>query len=250
MGDIHVAIKSYKRAGKISTHRIFPFAHIWVPESQGESYRSKYGDRVITIPDDEDGNLCRKSNAILRRSPSPWTLILDDDITGIGYWEAGDHHWLAPDALEEFIYSSFCLAFELGVELWGVNQRRDELCYHTYSPFALLAPILGPFNGHLSPTIYYDESVLGKDDYDYWLQNIQKVRKTLRFNKYHYSHDHGDLDGGFVSMRSMAAEQKGVLRMRQKWGDKIFRAGGGSGGRSATGQNILNSMIRIPIKGM
>lgn len=248
--QIHVAIKSYKRAGRVTTLNVFPFAWIWVPESQGDDYRRYYGDRVITIPDNEDGNLCRKSNSILRRSPLPWTLILDDDITGVGYWEDNEHYWMEPGELEDMIVKSFILAADLGVELWGVNQNKDPLVHYTYRPLSFLAPVLGPFNGHLSPSIWYDESVLGKDDYDYFLQNVQKYHKILRINKYHYKHDHGDMPGGFVSMRSMDAEKRGVQRMRQKWGDKIFTAGGAAGGKSATGENILNSMIRLPIKGV
>ena len=83
---IHVAIKSYKRAGRVKTLSVAPFAWVWVPDSQGDEYRAHYGDRVLTIPREEDGNLCRKSNAILNRSPCPWTLILDDDITAIRYF--------------------------------------------------------------------------------------------------------------------------------------------------------------------
>jgi hypothetical protein len=246
--DIHVAIKSYKRAGSVTTLAVVPFAWIWVPESQGDSYRAVYGDRVITIPDDEDGNLCRKSNAILDRSPCKWTLILDDDITGLGYWERGRRFWMTPEHIEAFIIHHFIMAHELGVRLWGINQNKDELIHYTYRPFSLLTPILGPFNGHLEPVLRYDETVLGKDDYDFWLQNIRAYHKTLRANKYHYEHDHGKKPGGFVSMRTLQAEEQAILRMRQKWG-RHYSYGGAAGGKSATGRNMLNSNVHIPIKG-
>jgi hypothetical protein len=247
--QIHVAIKSYKRAGLVRTLAAAPFAWVWVPESQEADYRHYYGDRVRTIPDAADGNLCRKSNAILDRSPCPWTLILDDDISRIGCWEDGKRIVLDADALAEVIEHCFLLAADLGVHLWGINQNKDPLIYQPSHPFALLAPILGPFNGHLEPVLRYDESVLGKDDYDFWLQNIRKYHKTLRFNRYHYEHDHGNLAGGFVSMRTLDVEQRGVTRLRQKWGTRVFRPGGTKGGRSATGKNILNSKITIPIAG-
>lgn len=51
-------------------------------------------------------------------------------------------------------------------------------------------------------------------------------------------------------MRTLAVERAGVARMRAKWGDKVFTQGGSAGGRSATGRNILNSMIRVPIPGV
>ena len=83
---------------------------------------------------------------------------------------------------------------------------------------------------------------------DFWLQNIRRHRRTLRANKYHYLHAHGKAPGGFVSMRTMQTEQAGVERMRQKWG-ALFRPGGSAGGKSATGKNILNSFVRVPIPG-
>lgn len=62
--NIHVAIKSFRRAGRVRTLAAAPFAAVWVPESQGEEYERHYPGKVVTIPDSEDGNLCRKANAI------------------------------------------------------------------------------------------------------------------------------------------------------------------------------------------
>lgn len=247
--QIHVAIRSYKRPGRVDTIGLVPFAWIWVPESQGEEYTDHYGDRVITIPDEEDGNPGRKCNSILRRSPNPWTLILDDDILRVGYWEDGGHEWLDSDGLREVIVHHFVLAHELGVKMWGINVNKDELGHLTYRPFNLVAVILGPFVGHLEPVLMYDESVGTKDDYDFWLQNIRIHRRTLRANKYHYVRRMGVQEGGIGAMRTMEAEERYIGKMRQKWGDSMFKVGGSAGGRLATGRNILNSKIRVPIPG-
>ncbi len=251
---IHIAIKSYKRAGKVTTFDVAPFAHVWVPESQGDDYRKYYGDRVITIPDAEDGNLCRKSNAILDRSPCSWTLILDDDITQIGYFENTLKHIMSPEVLKRTIVHCFQLASECEVRLWGINQNDDPMAYRICTPLSFLAPILGPFNGHLDPELRYDETVFGKDDYDFWLQNIQKYHKTLRFNKFHYLHDHGKKSGGFVSMRTRERELMGGERMVQKWGPKVFRIGGSTNPKSNKkinpNGNILNSLAKVPINGI
>jgi hypothetical protein len=245
--NIHVAIRSYKRADAVSTFALAPFASIWVPESQGEAYREHYPN-VITIPDAEDGNACRKNNAILKRSPAEWTLILDDDITGIGYWESGDHHWMNPDELQLMINQGFILAKDFGVRLWGINQSKDELIYATQKPFNLLAAVLGPFHGHLPSSLRYDERFSFRDDYDFWLQNMYTYHKTLRMNKYHYVHDSGTKAGGLTASRSMDAMKAEHARMRKKWGD-LVKVGGSAGGKSATGKNILNLLVKSPIKG-
>lgn len=246
---IHVAIRSYRRAGKVNTLAVFPFAYVWVPESQGDQYREHYGDRVVTIPDECDGNLGRKCNAILDRSPRPWTLILDDDIPHVGLWEGGKRHWLPPERVAGMVNHGFDLAEQTGVRTWGINQNFDPTSYRVFCPFNLLAPILGPFVGHLSPELRYDESVLGKDDYDFWLQNIRRYHKTLRLNKYHYVHAHGEKPGGFVSMRTAEIEQKGLARLQAKWGDEVVRPGGVCGKRHSSGKNILNTRIFVPVSG-
>lgn len=252
MNEIHIAIKSYKRAGQVTTLDVFPDAFVYVPESQRAKYEKHYKN-VVAIPDAEDGNLCRKSNAILNRSPSEWTLILDDDITSIHRFDNGRDITLTTDQAMEMVVDGFWLASQIGVKLWGINQNSDEMAYAAFRPFNLLAPILGPFNGHLGPELRYDESVQGKDDYDFWLQNIHKYHKTLRMNMFHYIHDHGKKKGGFVSMRTKEVEQAGVDRMIQKWGSKVFRVGGSPGARRNRKVNpegnILNSMVRVPIPG-
>ena len=250
---VHVAIRSHGRAGHVTTAAVVPFAYVWAPESQADAYREHHGDHVMTIPDYADGSLARKSNAILDASPCEWTVILDDDITAIRFYEEGVDRDMTADHIRQMIEHHFGLADELGVKLWGINQNRDEMAYKPCTPFALLAPILGPLTGHLGPTLRYDESVLGKDDYDFWLQNIATYHRTLRANRYHYIHDHGRQRGGFVAQRTKAVEWAGVDRMIAKWGDKVFRVGGSPGARrnrkaTPTG-NVLNSMVRVPIKG-
>jgi hypothetical protein len=246
---IHVAIRSYKRAGRVDTLKPFPFAYVWVPESQGNEYRKHYGDRVITIPDECDGNTCRKLNAILDRSPRPWTLILDDDIPRIGMFEGGRRHWLSPEQIASMVVHHFELADQLGVRLWGIAQNFDPTSYRAFCPFNLLSPILGPFGGHLSPELRYDEAIPAKDDYDFWLQNIQRYHKTLRVNKYHYVHDHGKRAGGLVSMRTADLERACVAKLMAKWGRTVVRPGGVKGKRHSSGKNILNTRLSVPING-
>jgi hypothetical protein len=246
--DIHLAIKSYKRARDVTTIGLVPSAFIWVPESQRAEYEAHYPGRIIAIPDEEDGSLARKQNAILERTPCPKTLIMDDDLTAIACWQARYQRKLTAPEIEWMIERGFDLAEQFGVTLWGIQQRYDGLCYDVYQPFSLLSPILGPFHGHLSPVVRYDLESVGKDDYDFWLQTIAREHKTLRLEAYSYKHDHGKKPGGFVSMRSMEAELAGVRFMQRKWG-KYYKCGGATGA-GATGKNILNSRITIPLSGV
>ncbi len=249
MTNIHIALPSYKRAGLVKTQGIAPSASIYVPESQADEYRQHH-ENVVGIPDKLDGNIARKRNAILDLNKDSWVLMMDDDLGDVAYWEDGTRHIMTPGVFMDFVEKYFDLADQMGVKLWGINQKRDEMAYQCMRPFNLLSPILGPFSGHLGSNLRYDETCGAKEDYDYWLQHIQRHRKTLRINKYHYRHAHGTgQQGGLTAIRSMEYEQAAADRMIQKWGRDIIKVGGSGGGKGATGQNILNLKITVPIKG-
>ncbi len=249
MTDIHIAISSYKRAGLVKTQAIAPEASIYVPESQADEYREHHAN-IIAIPDEQDGSIVKKRNAILDMNKGKWVLIMDDDLSDVGYWEDGTRHIMTPSVFMDFIEKYFDLANQMGVRLWGINQKRDEMAYQTMRPFNLLSPILGPFSGHLDSVLRYDETCDLKEDYDFWLQNIQMYRKTLRINKYHYRHAHATgMAGGATTYRSLDVERAVADRMIKKWGKQVIKIGGSGGGKGATGKNILNIKITLPIKG-
>ena len=248
---LHIAIRSYKRAGNVKTLDLFKNGYIWIPESQLDDYLVYYDRKqIITIPDEEDGNCPKKNNAILNRCKEDWVLILDDDITDICYYEKSVLNKVSPDEIEEIIIHYFKLAEELGVRFWGFNQNSDPLSYKVYNPICFLSPILGPFGGHLKTELRYDTETGTKEDYDFWLQNIKKYKKTLRINKYCYKHYHGSgLDGGLLGIRSMDYETKSYERLRKKWGSDVVKGFGGSGGGKKK-TNILNTNVKIPIAGV
>jgi hypothetical protein len=248
--DIHIAVPSYKRAGEVRTLKVCPTAKLYCPQSQYNEYCLHYGDEsIIAVPDEQDGNVARKRNYILDHAPSPYLLILDDDVSKIGLWDDGEKIILNSDELLYFIVKWFNIAQDLGCTMWGVNQSDDPLVYNTLRPLSLLAPILGPFNGHLNTEVRYDENIPLKEDYDFWLASIKKYRKTLRVNKAFYIHDHGAMAGGVVSQRTVEREILSSERMAKKWG-RLFRAGGGTGGRSDNkNRNLLNAQVRSPIPG-
>lgn len=250
MPDIHVAIRSYKRAGQVTTFDVYPDAYVWVPESQGDEYREHYGDRVITIPDNCDGNSPRKCNGILDRAPSEWLVMMDDDLHGLAYFENNKEHRATPDDITRMMYDMFNLSEQMGVELWGIQLQGDPMTYRAMSPFSLLAPVTGPFHGHLHPSLRYDERTASKDDYDYWLQNIRKFHRTLRNNKWHYHMDHTGMTGGSVSMRTRQYEEESIAYMTKKWGREVYRSGGRPLIGSQRHKNILYSNFTIPIKGV
>lgn len=140
---VNVTIASYKRAHKLVGYDYFKMAKIVAPHSQRDEYfKTVAKDRLIIIPDKDDGHHCRKRNWILRNITRP-VLILDDDVKMIIHTEGGEHFRrngramqqipLPADRVEWFIENGFNLAYSWGVPFWGINCtiRTDEIINNT-----------------------------------------------------------------------------------------------------------------------
>lgn len=248
---INVIIPSYKRSHDLKGKDYFVMAKYCVPESQKHEYIEILGiDRVITIPDDEDGNIVNKRNWILKNIPRP-LIMIDDDVKEICYFQSKENmpikYTLSKKLLNEFFENSFGLCKELNCKMWGINQNTDPLAYKQYSPFNLSKIILGPFQGHLEHDLTFDIQMGTKDDYDMALQHLRTYKKVLRLNKFSYECEHGDNKGGIVSYRSKDKEIEYCKRIMLKWGKKIISYQ--LPPRKMT--DLLNAKkVNIPIKGI
>jgi hypothetical protein len=111
-----------------------------------------------------------------------------------------------------------------------------------HRPMQLLAPILGPFGGHLLPHgLVYDERMGAKEDYDLWLQAIHKHRRTLRFNKYHQLKAEEARGGITATGRTMDQERAWAEAIMRKWG-RVIRY-------DEKRKNLLEARVSIPIPG-
>lgn len=224
---MNVIIPSYKRSHDLKGKDYFFMAKYCVPESQKDEYIKEVGkDRVITLPDNEDGDIVKKRNWILKNIPRP-LIMIDDDVKEICYFESNNNNpiklILSKDLLNDFFENSFNLCKEFNCKMWGINQNTDPLAYKQYSPFNLSKIILGPFQAHLEHGLLFDNRVGTKDDYDMALQQLHKYKKVLRLNKFSYECEHGDNKGGIVSYRSKEKEIEYCKQVMLKWGKKIIQ---------------------------
>lgn len=250
---ITVTIPSFKRWHTLPGLRYFERAVYVVPESQADAYADAGVPRrrLVTLPDDADGNIARKRNWILANFPRPLVMI-DDDVSAIGYFERtgrkdGDHapKRLEPADIERFLEHGFELAEGFDAPLWGLAQNPDNRIFREWVPFNLTQPILGPFQGHRAHELRFDERMGTKDDYDFALQALCRYRRVLRMNKFHYVADHGQNAGGIVSGRSMEIEQGYCRAIMAKWGQDVitYRI------PPRKMQDLLNGRVRVPIQG-
>ena len=258
MPELNIFIPSYKRSGGLKGVDYFKSAKYVVPESQKEAYAKVVGaDRVIPLPDDQDGNLCRKRNWILRNLPRPLVMI-DDDVKSIMMTEGvhevkGKDHAKATERIaltweqaEAVLIEGFNLAHQLGCVYWGINKNTDGRNYQQYKPFSMTVTVCGPFQAHLEHDLFYDERMDTKDDFDFSLQVLNKYRKLLRFNKFAYDCDHADNAGGCVSERTFEKELALCRAIEKKWGRGIIKYPI----FPKKMPDILNGSVNIPIAGV
>jgi hypothetical protein len=248
---------SYKRSDGIRTHRLLPDIQYCVAESEGDAYRAQ-GVNVITMPDKVQGNIARVRNWILdhaRKQGKPFAII-DDDIRYVKQWTKHNKTGnLDGDRLIEFIESSFNLASEWGVRLWGLHFNQDKGNYRESCPFSTLSFLTASFHGFVDCNfpLRYDEEIPLKEDYDMTLQELSAWRKVLRFNFVHLIKDDHKNKGGCADMRSVRIEKDQLMKFQLKWGSDIVRVDNGSNRKATRKKQIgydINPMIRVPIKGV
>lgn len=258
VAGVSVVIPTYNRASadQLRGMDYFTGAMYVLPESQRDQYLPVIGhDRMIVIPDDRDGNLCRKRNWILENIPRP-LIMLDDDVLRITHTEGGQYFQengrakqkieLPANRFEWWLGNCVETVAQTGARFWGVNTNTDGRNYEQFRPFSFVAYIGGPFQGHMDHGLQYDERMPSKDDVDMTLQQLNQFKQVFRFNKFAYDCAHATNAGGLVGMRTMDYEVQGCEAVMRKWGSHIVRYR--LPAKKMT--DVLNPRFNFPISGV
>lgn len=251
---ISVNIPSYKRP-KVKTLDFFPNCKVWVSEAEADAYREQNpGAEIVPLKKSEQGNISRVRNTILRRefkAGADVVCFMDDDLKGIYSFEKaedslfGYEQYLVTDFMD-FLRVHSTMAIDMGAYLWGVNLNYDKRGYNHFNPISTNSIILGPFSCHIKGSgIFYDERIPLKEDYDLAIQHLNKYRKILRLNKYHYSCKQSEQSGGCAAVRNYTSEKEQFELLQRKWGSRIVRQD-----KSSRKAFDYNPIIKIPIPGV
>ena len=235
-----IVIPSYKRSKDVPSRKTIPNSILAIHEFEEEEYRKEQGGELLVIPDSLRGNIAKVRNYILDNIDDEKIVMMDDDVKGIGYYENYDQNIMNVDEIMDFLDSGYLMCKELGCRLWGINLQSDPKFYRTFNPISLLGVVLGTFSCHYKPKLRYDESLYLNEDYDFFLKNIKKYRKVLRFTKYHYIADHLNKKGGCGAYRMKDTEIEQAKIMQKRWGSKVFRF---------DIKKSTNGIVRVPLKG-
>jgi len=220
-----ILVPSYKRAGAVFIRKWLPSAVLCVHEFEAEDYKLMEAGKLAIIPDALRGNMSRVRNWMLEYGfeRDEHVVMMDDDVTAVGYHEQAEQVKVDESRFMEFLARGYQVADDLGVKLWGVNVQSDSMFYMQWAPISLNVPVLGTLSCHLRHPLKYDERLSLNEDYDMFLQQCEKYRKVLRFDKWHYYAKHMDLAGGCAAYRNLTEEKIQADLMQKKWGKEIVR---------------------------
>jgi len=210
-------------------------------EFEEDEYREKEGGKISVIPDKLRGNISKVRNWILDHCVDPEIVMMDDDISEIGYHCEMKYCEMNPDEIMFFLNKGYVIARELCLTLWGINLQHCPRLYREYSPLSFRSPVCGTFSCHLKPKLKYDESLFLNEDFDFFLKTIRTERKVLRFNRYYYMAGHIDETGGCGSYRLKESEVEQARKMVERWGSHVVKY---------DLKKSTNPRVRVPIRGI
>lgn len=255
---IEICVPSYRRAQEVLTYRIVPDALFFVHSFEADDYRRNYPDmRIKEIPDDMRGNIATARNFIVdtMNGKVDAFAMLDDDLTRVAYWEDGKRRDAGGEMIWAFVEKYSLLAAELGIRFWGTNLICDKQAYLEYMPFSFKALVVGPVCVHVGRCeLRRDESIPLKEDYDFFIQNMERYRRVLRVNKWHYENKRVNFPGGCTLYRSLEDEREQFAMLQKKWGRDIVRRDvnpkNHRSSKFRSHANDINAVIQIPIGGV
>lgn len=223
--EIRVFSPSYQRGGAlVDTAAYLPGVTMVVHEFEAAAYR-KSGHKVLACPDNLRGNIAKVRNWILDENRDcRGVVMVDDDCTGVFKWENQKSRRLDADEVDELLEHGFAMAEQWGAYLWGMGMVFDKGAYRENTPFCTVRPVLGSFCGvRPGGGLRYDEAFKLKEDFDFYLQHLEKHRVVFRFNAYQYLVKHNKQTGGCAGYRTVREERAQFALLQEKWGSEIVR---------------------------
>ena len=209
-------IISRNRSDIITSHKLFPFAQILVPESEKSDYEHLSND-IETVPDSIIG-LGQLRNWILDTYKEEIVIMLDDDITSCRCISRESYYKVQnPDDVKTILLNAANCAKDLGTSVFGFDQNADVRKYKASSPFNFCAWVGGVI-GVIGRKYRFLADHKFKVDIDFCLNVLMKERIIFKDNRFSFLQNRNFMKGGNSSFRRQADVDQEVYRLKNKWG--------------------------------
>ena len=214
-----IFIPSYSRARCVFALEIFPSATVIVPVSQEAEYRRcNPRAELLTIPDEQDGNLARKRTAIAAlggKEPDAAYLVVDDDVSGL--WDKVAGRAVTSEEATALVDALGAKAQAEGAVMFGLNPAR-QLPWTPEAEWTLNGGYAHLYGFRGNSGLAFDESVSGFESSDLFFQCRERGLVTLCWNRYAVEAVRGNLGG---SNRASTQCRDGGLALARKWGPRV-----------------------------
>lgn len=240
--DSYIIISpSYKRSNIACSHLLFDKERFYyaIREEELPLYEG-LGVKLKVIPKDMVRCISTTRNWIFENNPGKLIITVDDDMKKIMWILNRKMVPLSNDDIHQMILNGFEMAIDCKSGMWGINCQSDPMFYQPARPLSFSNIILGPFSGWIDTSLRYDEALNLKEDYDMFLQQLNKHRIVMRLNMFCYQVNHFTLPGGCQTYRNDDREMEQCLMLQKKWGSQIV-------GFNLKSKGSVNMRIRKPI---
>ena len=222
MNNIYIA--SYNRADKVRTYEYLDCGHIVVPESQEKQYKKRYGNAVTSIPDNRDGSVSKKRNAVLdliqEEQEDGYGWICDDDFVALR--RKKENIKMTGDETLEHFERLYIMAKDSGAKYGGFDYSSDNLKLKDMTPFSLTKGVYQVALVNAKDGIRYDERFRINEDVEFFIQKMNDNRFMIRDNQY-VTQCYGEDGGSESTIGYTRADQKKYATMiNNKWGYKAM----------------------------
>lgn len=229
---------SFNRHEAVHAFDFLQSGFIVIPESQEDAYKVKYDGNLVTIPDEMDGNITKKRNAVIdvaKKMGIERFYMIDDDIDGCeNIWH--EIEFTGEQALE-LLEVQYNLAQEMGIYMWGFQPSSQNFPAQ-YKPFSMNKMLDQIYGLDITDGIRFDESITLYDNMDLCLQKLNKHRRIWRDDRHHFTEAYSK-GGKNSQIRYNDADRLHWQKvMQKKWGSRIIKT------------NKLNVRANVPIAGV
>ena len=236
----NIYIPSYNRPDLVRTYEYLGCGKIVVPKSQEKDYKKRYGNAVVSIPDEKDGSVNKKRNAIIdlikeeQKDGFGWTI--DDDF--ICLKRKKENIKLSGDECLEHLERIQIMAKDMGATFSGFDYSEDCMKLKDMAPFSMTKPSFLCVLIDVNDNLRYDERLRTQGDLEFWIAKINQNRFILKDNQY-VALAYGE-DGGADSVIGYTKKDREISAkfINNKYGLKIIKY-----------NKHNNQRFVIPIKG-
>jgi hypothetical protein len=216
----NIYIPSYNRSDLVRTYEYLGCGHIVVPESQEKKYKKRYGSAVISIPDNKDGFVAKKRNAVIdiikEKEADGYGWVCDDDF--ICLRRKKENIKMTGDECLEHFERLYIMAKDMGAKYGGFDYSSDNIKLKDMTPFSLTKGVFQVALINVLDGIRYDERFRINEDVEFFIQKMNNNRFMIRDNQY-VTQCYGEDGGKNSTIGYDREEQKKYAKMiNDKWG--------------------------------